>query len=413
MERHLDVKITYNRKTFDLSIGTSEESSIQLSEKFIQRLLNGDLTSEVVMRDKPYITLANGRLDHLSTIIYMINYLQEIESPSNNLDSLGRFNFSCSYQARFNCAYDNLVLHHLLTLVDETPSLRDLKRKRNKSRLFVSHDIDLLVRNIWPDLKTSIKKLNFIQILRLLTIEIFKDQDRKLFNRILSINSKNDIKATFFWLACQKVVKMGSQEIENANYHIKNKRVRNHIKYLQKAQQEIGLHKSLSPLTYELEIAALDVSVLANRNHYLAGSLDQIWQACENADIKVDHSAGFSDTVAIRNSYAYPWQAFSMQQQRPWQVLEVPLHIMEVHFMKSGVSPKQAFIQVQDFIERNSENAIISLLWHNNYFSEIKFRDWITIYKDIHVLCRDMGIRSVDNKELLNDFHLSSYYSNS
>ena len=62
-----------------------------------------------VFTSSPNILDNNGKIDAIATIFYMINSLQELEPDDADLDGLGRFKYSSSYQSRFNNVKDNLV----------------------------------------------------------------------------------------------------------------------------------------------------------------------------------------------------------------------------------------------------------------------------------------------------------------
>ncbi len=401
-KRHLLIQIDYVITDEDLSIGVGSGYDILISSEFVKKLAKGDLTWRNFFDTEPIIRCENGSPDYVSTILYMINYLQEYNSDT--FDAFQRFKYSASYQSEFNCSTENLVIQYFYLLISRSKKLSSFPKVDYPSRLFVSHDIDILHHSIWPDLKTSVRKLKIAQILNLLFFEALRDRDGEIFHRMQEINRLQDIIPTYFWLTTSKKTRVSGDWIENANYDIEKPRIKNLIQGLARDSIEIGLHKSLEPSSYIEERKHLGQSIICNRNHYLAGTLEATWTGCDAAQIKIDHSAGFAEQMGLRNSYGLPWRAYSLKENTHRKVLSVPLHIMEVHFMKADKKADQALVMIQDFISKHRTNCIISILWHNNYFSQIKFPNWIHCYQEILTYSRELGIKPITNVEILNDF---------
>lgn len=401
-KRHLAILVEYVLTDEDLSIGVGPDHEVSISSEFVKKLVKGDLAWKNFFTTGPIIRCENGSPDYLSTIVYMINYLQEYNS--DNYDDFQRFKYSTSYQSAFNCATENLVVQYFYLLISRTKKLSNFPEVDYPSRLFVSHDIDILQHSIWPDLKTSIRKLKIVQIFKLLFFEALRDRDEEIFRRIQKINHLQDIIPTYFWLTTSKKTRVSESWIENANYDVDKPKIQSLIQGLSKDGAEIGLHKSLEPSSYVEERQQFGYPILCNRNHYLAGTLEDTWAGCDAAKIQADHSAGFSESIGLRNSYGLPWRACSLKKDTQWNVLSIPLHIMEVHFMKEGKTADQALEIMQDFLSKHQTNCIISILWHNNYFSEIKFPKWIRCYQELLSYSRDLAIKPITNVEILNDF---------
>ena len=334
----------------------------------------------------------------------MLGFLQE-EDEAGYQRGLKRFLYSASYQHRFNCPEQNLVLDYFHRIRESNPRLMMLPARDWSSRIFVSHDIDILFKSIYPELKTAIKHLDAGAVMTLLIREFWKDPDRKLFERILSINDTYDVESTFFWMVENRGFNApDGQFYENANYSIKGRAASSNLKYLIEKDQTIGIHKSLGSEGLSSECKKLPIAPIANRNHYLHGRIQDIIMECANEQIALECSAGFSEKMGFRNSYGAPYRPFHLSEKKMVNSIVVPLHIMDATFMKDGKSGRQATEDIISFISDHREGCVLSILWHNNYFSDIKYREWLNAYKEILHFCWENQITGITPEEIINDF---------
>jgi hypothetical protein len=392
LENHFEVRF-YEVPTGGLSISDKRPADIRISEKLISAIDNRKFAHEMLMEDEPLIRCADGNPDYLGTCAYMANLLQEYVANSECFDDLDRFRYRCSYQYKFGCVEENLVLQYLIRLQQECAKLQHLRRKTFQSTLWISHDIDYLFHTIWPELKTAIRNFRIDHILRLLLWESFKDRDRKIFRKILTLHETYGIKATFFWIANQKKYQTSSGRIiENANYDIGDKKVKQYLRQIKEYQHELGVHQSLGCRNPVKERDQIDPSITINRNHYLAGRLPELWRSLEGTGINRDATAGFSEVMGFRNSYGLPLQPYDILRNRPFEITAYPLHIMDATFINQNKPASEAQTEILNFLSRNRTDCKISLLWHNNYFSEIKFEEWVKIYHKSLVFSKDENL---------------------
>lgn len=339
------------------------------------------------MTEEPLIHCEDGIPDHLGTCAYMVNFLQEYVDDADCFDELDRFRFVKSYQYRFDCATDNLVLQYLVTLVDQCPKLNTLRRKIVPNQIWPSHDIDQLFHTGWPILKTAIKNGRFSEIRQAL-VSFSTDPDRPIFENIININRRYATNATFFWLASQKIYhNKHHSTIANANYDIRAPKIRSLMEEIRTNNFELGVHQSLGceDLGQERDLIGDFVSI--NRNHYLAGKLPQLWHQLEKTGISGDATAGFSEVIGFRNSYGIPIQPFDPLRNHAYSVMEYPLHIMDATLMKKYPDPADAFKEIDLFLKKNKTDCQLSILWHNNYFTDIKYPGWGKLYEEVLRKC--------------------------
>ena len=402
LERHFELTLKFQKDNADLTIAAEGNGDIAISKILIRAFDRQAFENHLVFKSEPLIYFEDGTPDYLGTCVYMVNYLQEYV-PDSYFDHLNRFKYEHSYQKRFGCADKNLVLIYFTSMVKSNIKLRKLRAKQRNSQVFVSHDVDILVKSIWPDLKTASKNLDLLSIIKLLFYESYLDQDNKLFDKINGINWDHQTKATFFWMVNRHPFRTKTGElIANANYDIQ--KTNHHVRRLQDLGHQIGLHQSLGSTGLAEEISQLKCPITANRNHYLHGKLPNIWEACDDAGIKFDCSAGFSNQIGFRNSYGLPTRPFSLKSNQPFRVVEVPLQIMDVTMMKEGF--ERSTERVFDFIANSKSDCLLSILWHNNYFSTIKFNDSITVYKRLLAKCKEFDLEFIHLSDLDgSDYH--------
>ena len=92
-----------------------------LAYDFFDSIKDGSasLKHNEVFLTSPNVTDKNDNVDKIASIFYMINSLQEFNVEKKDLDDLGRFKYSSSYQYRFNNINENLVETLINNFCDE------------------------------------------------------------------------------------------------------------------------------------------------------------------------------------------------------------------------------------------------------------------------------------------------------
>lgn len=382
LENHFQVQLNED-DTDTIIISNTPDADIQISDKFISLFNKKEFNQKKVFDDKPLIYCENGTPDYLGTCAYMVNYLQEYVNDPTCFDELDRFKYEKSYQFRFSCVRENLVLEYLQKLTRGCIKLQHIKRKYTSTSIWPSHDIDSIFYNVIPELKTASKHFHIRDLWQLIK-RLNNSPDLDLFEKIISIDQSNPNRPTFFWLANDQIYTTKSGRlIENANYEISNNLVQRLISMINNSNAELGIHKSLGCQDLAQERDLVDPSISINRNHYLAGKLPQLLSELETIGINRDSTAGFSDAMGFRNSYGLPVMPFDPHRNHPYNVVEYPLHIMDATFIKGNMSPNQAEAVIMPFLKKHQTDCQISVLWHNIYFSSIKYPGWLELYQNI------------------------------
>src|SRR5436190_4378806 len=88
----------------------TDERSLPIALDFYDTVISDHVRShDRVFKGEPMVRCVNGEVDHLATIFYMVNSLQEHDAPDGEKDAIGRFRYDGSYQYRYDVVLENLV----------------------------------------------------------------------------------------------------------------------------------------------------------------------------------------------------------------------------------------------------------------------------------------------------------------
>jgi hypothetical protein len=139
----------------------------------------------------------------------------------------------------------------------------------------------------------------------------------------------------------------------------------------------VGLHGSYTSViegnTLLPEAAAMEKALghktIANRQHWLRfESHEKLYRAVADAKLALDSSLGFSDQVGFRNGASFAFPPYNVEDEKPYEFLEIPLVIMdgslEAASRKSKENPQDVADEVLQASRRWSWGGV-SVLWHN------------------------------------------------
>ena len=394
------VKIRCVNSKHDADVVLGEKPyPIEISTDFYAALKNGDFNSKSILNSDGWITTQDGSIDYLSTAFYMINSFQEYFS--SDLDEIGRFKFSASYQYRLGGACNNQVQY----CFDKIWEIINPKGtfKRNPSKVFLTHDIDSVNGALVQDGYYSLKKGNLKVILQLIWNVILQQPDWLNMDKIMKLESEYDFKSTFFWLVNKGKTKDG---LRNGDYHVTEKSIQSIQKQITDNGFINGLHKSISTDSFETELSKIP-GVASNRNHYLKMQLPHHYKEIEKSGLKLDTTLGFAEQHGFRNSYGLPFTPYNLENDRPYSFVEAPLHIMDGTFQKYyRWNLSQTSNAIGDFIEKNRYNCVLTFLWHNTFFTQHKFKGYLEIYRSILTILKEMEIRSITPTEIISEYSI-------
>lgn len=201
--------------------------------------------------------------------------------------------------------------------------------------------------------------------------------------RIAKYHQAHEFGATFFWIATEPSAR-------DADYWPGSPNVADTIRTHSTPPFECGLHGSydshldadmLHTQKAKLEQAS-GTPVRATRQHYLRFKLEDTWKAQRNAGLDVDSTLGFAERIGFRSGLAVPFQPWSFADNRPFDLWEVPLVMMDVTLKEyMHLSPDAALERSQKMIEAlQLLGAGAALLWHNSALNDVDWPGWDCVY---------------------------------
>jgi hypothetical protein len=335
-------------------------------------------------------------------VFYLINSLNECQEESNCYDSLGRFQFEKSIIKQKGIE-KNIVLDLIRESYDRVPVLKkNFKICNHKSYFFLSHDIDSIYGSLTQDGLWALKHGRFDIMFKVIFNTMISKPDWVNFDLIMSTESEFDFKSTFYWLVNKGKI---DERQTNSDYDINSSTVVNAINSVAERGFENGLHKSISNETFQSELLKMPTKVNGNRYHYLKFQLPDAYNKIEEAQLKLDASLGFAEHFGFRNGYGYPFHPYNINNQKPYNFLEVPLNIMDGTFQRYLKIPVDKTADtIIAFLEKNNENALLSILWHNTFFSNFKYKGYLNEYKKILKYLYDSKFQNINQQEIIEKF---------
>jgi hypothetical protein len=377
LEVHYNISfILSNENHADHYIGISDKSTILLSENFYINLNKHVYAHTFHMPDGPFIKNSKNEIDYFSTIFYLVNCIQEYHS--SDVDEYSRFKFNHSLQKKWNTITDNTVHFLILDFLKKYDIPYDFKPV---GKILLSHDIDFINEGWKADLIWSLKKLKFKKTFKLLYDRFFGEGVYNNLNDLVKFEHSLGFESTFFWIPFKGKCK---SNINNADYNILSKAVKNNIAYIKNTGSSNGLHKSSLDYNFIMELDQLGFDTDRNRFHYLKFSLPDGFDQIEKTKIKYDFSLGFPDQIGYRNNFGLPFVPFNLKEDKPYSFLVVPLNIMDRTLINhSEFTPQDMELFIINWIEKVKNHSLVSILWHNYYYSDYANKEMKVLYNNL------------------------------
>ncbi len=384
-------------------IATEESDSIGLCARFYQYLTEKNFKGLRDLADGSWHFYSEtGQPDLLASIFYLVNCLQEFDAE--RFDKWGRFPYTDSLQKKNNITSQNLVQQLINDFCRSITVLKPLTGQTNKSSVFLTHDIDTVYGARNEDGKYALTNFKWFNIPGLVYRHHVGTPDWMNMDRIAALEQKNGYSSAFYWLVHQDKL--------NSDYDIHSPIIQKQIAAVESAGCDVGLHKSLCKTTLSEEVKILNRSVTGQRYHFLSFHQPNVWQRLEESGIKIDTSLGFSEEMGYRNSYGMPYMPYDLNEQRVYNVLEVPMQIMDRTFFNQGLTPSQAGKRIIDWLDQNREDSVITINFHNNFFfDKLKYHGYHDIYETILRYLREENIKSMSHDQLLSAFYRPDFFN--
>lgn len=165
---------------------------------------------------------------------------------------------------------------------------------------------------------------------------------------------------------------------------------------------EVGLHGSylaaedLDRLARERALLAqLDGPLVGHRYHYLRVDPHRNLVPLEGLGFRYDTSLGFPDALGFRGGIAHPFRVWDITRDRPSDLIEVPLAVMDATLAEEryeGLSAEAARPRVLALLDWAAEHGGgFSILWHPERFDAPSARGWDRLYFDVMEAVRERG----------------------
>jgi len=174
------------------------------------------------------------------------------------------------------------------------------------------------------------------------------------------------------------------------------------VETLLATDSEVGLHGSylaaedLDRLARErLLLAQLDGPLIGQRYHYLRVAPHRNLAPLAAMGFRYDTSLGFPDALGFRAGIAHPFRPWDFACDRPADLVEVPLAVMDATLAEeryAGLSAAAAKPRVLALLDRAAEHGgAFSILWHPERFDGPSARGWDRLYFELIDAVRERG----------------------
>jgi peptidoglycan/xylan/chitin deacetylase (PgdA/CDA1 family) len=165
---------------------------------------------------------------------------------------------------------------------------------------------------------------------------------------------------------------------------------------------EVGLHGSylaaedLERLARERAVLAqLDGPLIGHRYHYLRVDPHRNLAPLAGIGFRYDTSLGFPDALGFRAGIAHPFRSWDFARDRPADLVEVPLAVMDATLAEeryAALSAAEAKPQVLALLDWAAEHGgAFSILWHPERFDGPSARGWDRLYFELIEAVRERG----------------------
>ncbi len=165
---------------------------------------------------------------------------------------------------------------------------------------------------------------------------------------------------------------------------------------------EVGLHGSylaaedLDRLARERALLAqLDGPLVGHRYHYLRVDPHRNLVPLADIGFRYDTSLGFPDALGFRAGIAHPFRPWDLERDRPADLIEVPLAVMDATLAEEryeGLSAAAAKPRILALLDWAADNGGgFSILWHPERFDPSSARGWDRLYFEVIDAVRERG----------------------
>lgn len=204
------------------------------------------------------------------------------------------------------------------------------------------------------------------------------------FPEIVAGEQARSARSTFYFL----VPTLGGRSVD---YDVAEPRVSALLAELQAAGWEVGWHgihvRPTGGQRYEDQLRYLRAvagTIAGVRQDYLQLQIPASYMAQESLELAYDASLGFAEALGWRSGWSYPFHPYNLAEERPFDLLELPLVVMDRTLIKPDyldLTAEAAWEAVRTILERTARTGgLCTLLWHNEFFDSRAYPGYAELY---------------------------------
>ena len=351
------------------------------------------------------------QFDIIAAAFYFLSGWQEFVSGKR--DSIGRFPYEESLQARLGLIEIPVVNYYfdiLRSAIESSYSMRLSSRtwSGHPFATVLTHDVDKCEKGWREDAFHALRGTRPAEVLRILGRRLRGDAWFN-FRQILALEQLYGAHSSFYFLP----VRGTRAGLPNADYDVTHAKFRRVFEDIEKAGSEVGLHAGGGSHTdlslIRRDLARLPGRIVGGRFHFLGFDVVRTPELLAEAGLRYDSTLGFPERFGFRSGLCSPFFLYDVVRDRPTEVVEIPLILMDTtlqHRQYMNLRPESAFDRIVPVMEEVRKfGGCLTVLWHNNYFTNHKYHGWRSVFEEILRYSRSAGGALVSGAEAL-QWHL-------
>jgi len=309
-------------------------------------------------------------------------------------DRHGRFQYKDSLQCKFDFADLPVVNAYFEILYDQCKQngVRVLKKNNTSNKIIITHDIDQLNSGWIEDTKYYLtKKINIPGIYKTLYQKFVLGKDSFYISciKMLDFEKEKAIRSLYFFIP--------DRSGKNADYTLNSRQLQSIYAKIRGNHSLIGIHPGLE--TYDnsdkmkvqklLLEKATGSKITDSRQHFLQINVAKTFDILIQNGISRDYSLGFAEHTGFRNSFALPFFPFDFKTSSPYEIIAVPLYLMDATITKyyhgNLHEHYQKVLSNMKIIFESFDNEF-SVVFHNTAFRDTKYATMKDFFKKILTL---------------------------
>jgi len=204
-------------------------------------------------------------------------------------------------------------------------------------------------------------------------------------------------------------VAVGRRHPNDVNYRIEDNWIRDYLRAITDNECDLCLHgsyRSTENSAWYIEEAALLSQrlgrPLGSRQHFLSFNYDTLFSAQEHAGIQYDMSMGYPDYPGPRAGFSFPYFPYCLEEDRPYDVLQISLFLMDVTLRSYlGLKGQRAWQKAVAVIDDlRQKRGCASLVWHPIVFGGARDPGYDRLFWDIVNHVRETGGLATDGRTI-------------